>query len=101
MLRRLDRNEVGNACDRIGPEIGRDLLRRAEAGIDVIGDGLRAETELQAPSPVGAHHEGRRIELLLKMGVSNARNGGEAAPQLMRDSQIGRAIATNDPNVDL
>ena len=101
MLRRLDRDVVGNPGCRIGPEIGRDLLRGAEAGVDIVGDGLRVETELQRPRPIDVHHEGRRIELLLKMGVGDARNGGDAAPQLMRHAQVGRAVATNDPNVDL
>jgi hypothetical protein len=35
------------------------------------------------------------------MGVGDAGNAREAAPQLMRDAQIGRAIATDDPDIDL
>ena len=101
MLRRLDRDVVGNPGCRIGPEIGRDLFRGAEADVDIIGDGLRVETELQRPRPIDVHHEGRRIELLLKMGVGDARNARDAAPQLMRHAQIVGAIATDDPNVDL
>ena len=38
MLRRLDRDVVGNPVCRIGPEIGRDLFRGAEADVEVIGD---------------------------------------------------------------
>src|SRR4029077_10443633 len=43
-LRRLDRDIIGNAGNRVGPEIRRDLLRGAEADVDVIGDGLRVES---------------------------------------------------------
>jgi len=39
-LRRLDRDVVGNPGFRVGPEIGRELFRGAEAGIDIIGDSL-------------------------------------------------------------
>src|ERR1700747_1461660 len=61
MLRRLDRDVIGNSGCRIGPEIGVDLLRGAEAGIEVAGDRLRVETELQRPRAVDLRNEGRRI----------------------------------------
>jgi hypothetical protein len=83
-LRCLDRDEVRNPSCRIGPEIGRDLFRGAEGGIDIVGDGLRVETELQRPRPIDVHHEGRRIEFLLKMSVGDARNARNAAAQLLR-----------------
>ncbi len=35
------------------------------------------------------------------MGVGDARNGRHAAPQLMRDLQIGGAVAADDADVDL
>ena len=46
-------------------------------------------------------HEGGRIELLLEMGVGDAGNGRHAAPQLMRDPQVGGAVAADDASVDL
>src|SRR4029077_11603428 len=97
-LRRLDRNVIGNPGDRVGPEIGRDLLGRAEAGIDIIGDGLCAETKLQRPRSVDVHHEGRRIKLLLEMSIADTRNAREASAQLLRDAPVGRAITANDLN---
>ncbi len=35
------------------------------------------------------------------MGIGDARNGRHAPPQLMRHAQVGGAIATDDPNIDL
>ena len=62
---------------------------------------MRVETKLQRPRPVDVRHERRRIELLLKMRVGDARNKRDATQQLMRHAQVGRAIAPDDPNVDL
>ena len=100
MLRRLDRDVVGNSVRRIGPEIGGDLFRGAEAGVEVGGDGLCIETELQRPRSINVGHEGRRVQLLLKMGVGDARNGRDAA-QLPRHVHIGGTIAPDDPDIDL
>src|SRR5208282_6456027 len=99
MFRRLDRDVIRNPGFWIGPEIGRDLLGGAEAGINVVDDGLRIETELQCPRAIDVDHERRSIELLLQMGIGDARNAGDAALELMRHAQIGRAVATDDPNI--
>ena len=84
MLGRLDRDVIGNSVRWIGPEIRRHLLRRTETDVKIIGDSLRVETELQRPRPVDFGHEGRRIELLLEVGVGDARNRRYTPPQLMR-----------------
>src|SRR5262249_41534761 len=91
----------GNSGCRVGPEIGCDLRRGAEADVDVIGDGLSVETELQRPRPIDPGHEGWSIELLLKVGVGDTRNGRDAASQLFRHTHIGWTITADDPNVDL
>src|SRR4029077_2577598 len=100
-FRSLDRDVIGNPGDGIGPEVGRDLLRRAQADIEVIGDSLRAEPQLQRARPVDVHHEGRRIELLLEMSIGDTRNARETAAPLPGHAPVGRTIATNDLNVDL
>src|SRR5271165_3115816 len=65
MLGRLDRDVIGNSVRWVGPEIRRYLLRRTEADVEIVGDSLRVETELQCPRPVDVGYEGGRIELLL------------------------------------
>src|ERR1700747_1577410 len=78
-----------------------DLLRGAQADVDVVGDSLCIETELKRPRSVDPGHESRRIELLLKMGVGDARNGRNAPPQLPRHPQVSGAVAPDGAHVDL
>ena len=85
-LGRLHREIVGNARCRIGPEIGRHLLRRAQADIDVVGDGVGIEAELRRARAVDRGVEGRRVDFLLEMGVDDAGNGGDAPAQLLGDA---------------
>src|SRR6476620_7620294 len=47
MLRRLDGDVVRNSRCRIGPEVRRDLRGGAQAYIEVVGDTLGVEPELQ------------------------------------------------------
>src|SRR5208282_5333978 len=98
---RLNRDIIGNSVRWIGPEIRRYLLRRSEADVKIIGDRRRVETELQGPRPVDFGNEGRRIELLLEVGVGNARDRRYTLPQLMRQPQIGRAVAADHTSTDL
>src|SRR5262245_66375692 len=88
MLRRLDRNVIRNSRCRIGPEVRRDLPGRAQAYINVIGDALRAQPELQSTRTIDRGHECRTIDLLLKMRVDDARNCGNTPPQLLRYAQV-------------
>ena len=74
-------------------------VRSAERDEDT--DRLRIETELQRARPIDLCHEGRRVQLLLKVGVGDAWNGCDPAPQLRRHAEVGRAIAPDHPNVDL
>src|SRR5215510_8396047 len=101
MLRRLDRNEIRNSRCRIGPEVRPDLPGRAQAYIDVIGDALRAQPELQSTRTIDRGHECRTVDLLLKMRVDDARNCGNTPPQLLRYAQVGRAIPADGPDIDL
>ena len=55
----------------IGPEIGRDLLRRAQADIDVAGDRVGVEPELRRPRAVDVGIERRRVDFLLQMRVGD------------------------------
>src|SRR5437762_716808 len=101
MLWRLDRDVVRNSRCRIGPEVRRDLRGRAQAYIDVIGDALRVQPELQSTCAIDCGHEGRTIDLLLKMRVDNSRNCGNAPAQLLRYAQVGRAVPADGPHIDL
>src|SRR2546425_4076700 len=101
MLRRLDRNVIGNSRCRIGPEVRRHLRGRAQAYIDVIGDALRVQPELQSTRTIDRGHERRTIDLLLKMRVDNSRNCGNAPLYLLRYAQVGRAVPADGPDVDL
>ena len=101
MLGRLDRNVIGNSVGRIGPEIRRDLLRRAEADVKIVGDRLRIEAELQRPRPIDVGHEGGCIELLLEVCVSDAWNGGHTAAKLVRHPHVRGAVAADHASIDL
>ena len=101
MLRRLDREVIGNSRRRIGPEIRRDLLGRAQADIDVGGDGVGVEPELRRPRPIDRGVERRRVDLLLQMRVGDAGNGRDAPPQLLRDPQVRRPVVADGAHVDL
>src|SRR6266436_8596076 len=101
MLRRLDRDVIRNSRCRIGPEVRCDLRGRAQAYVDVIGDALRVQPELQRTGAIDCGHECRTIDLLLKMRVDNSGNRGNALAQLLRYAQVGRAVPANRPDVDL
>ena len=100
-LGRLHRDVVGNAGRRVGPEVRGHLLGRAQADIDVVGDGAGVEAELGCPRAVDLGVEGRCVDLLLEMGVDDARDGRDAPPQLLRDAQVGRPVVADRANVDL
>ena len=101
MLRRLHRDVIGNSRRRIGPEIRRDLLGRAQADIDVGGDGVGVEPELRRARAIDGGVERRRVDLLLEMRVGDARDRGDAPPQLLRHAQVGRAVIADGAHVDL
>ena len=62
---------------------------------------LGVEAELDRAGPVDIGVEGGRIEFLLEMGVGDARNCRDAAPQLLRDAQIVRPVIADGAHVDL
>ena len=101
VLRRLDRNVIGNSRCRIGPEIGRDLLGGAQADVDVIGDALGVESELGRTRSIDIGHERGGIDFLLKMCVGYARDGIHAPLELLGHAQIRRPVVADSPNVDL
>src|SRR5262249_61480183 len=99
MFWRLDRYVIRNSSCRIGPEVRRHLRRRAQAYIDVIGDFLRAQPELQSARTIDCGQESRSIDLLLKMRVNNTGNCGNAPLQLLGYAQVGCAVPANGPHV--
>ena len=101
VLRRLDGEVIGNSRRRIGPEIRRHLLGRAQAHVDVGGDGVRIEPELSRPRAVDGGVERRSIDLLLQMRIGDARNGRDAPPQLLRHPQVRRPVVADGADVDL
>ena len=52
VFRRLDRQVIRNSGRRIRPEIGRDLLGRAQAYIEAAGDGVGIKSELCRASSI-------------------------------------------------
>ena len=101
MLRRLDREVVGNSRRRIGPEIGRDLLGRAQAHIDVGGDVVRFQAELGRPRTIDVGEERRSIDLLLEMRIGDSRNCRDPSPELLRHPQVRRPVVADGPHIDL
>ena len=89
ILRRLHRDVIGDAGGGIGPEIGRDLLRGAQADIDVAGDRIGVEAELLRAGAIDGRLEGRAIDFLLEMRIGNAGDRGDAPLQLVRNLEIG------------
>ena len=85
----------------IGPEIGRDLLGRAQADVEVGGDGVRVEPELRRARAVDLGIERRRVDLLLQMRVGDAGNGRDAPAQLLGDAQVVGAVIADGAHVDL
>ena len=100
-LRGLNRQVIGYPLRRIGPEIRGYLLGRAQADVEVGGDLAGVEAELCRAGAVDRGKERRRIDLLLEMGIGNARDGPDAAPELPRDVQILDAVIADGAHVDL
>ena len=101
VLRRLHGEVIGNARCRIGPEIRRHLLRRAQADIEIGGDGVGVEAELRRAGAVDLGEEGRRIDLLLQMRIGDARDRRDALAQFLGDAQIVGAVIADGAHVDL
>ena len=85
---------------RIGPEIGRHLLRRTQADIDVGGHRARIEAKLRGPGPVDVGVESRTIDFLLQVRVDDAGNRGKALTEFLCQRQVVR-IGAHRPDVDL
>ena len=85
----------------IGPEVGRHLLRGAQRDVEVVGDGDGVEAKLRRARAVDGGIEGRRVDLLLEMGVDDAGNGRDAPAQLLGDAEVGGAVVADRPHVDL
>ena len=71
-LRRLNGEVVGNALLRIDPEIGVDLLGRAEADREIVHDLLGLKVQVLRARPVDCEIKIGRVKLLLHMGIDNA-----------------------------
>ncbi len=97
----LHREIIGNAGGRVGPEIRRDLLRRAEADVDIGRDRVGVEAELRRPRAIDGGVERGRIDLLLEMRIGDPGNGRNALPQLLRDAQVRRPVVADGAHVDL
>src|SRR6202158_4931896 len=100
VLRRLHGQIIRNSRSRIGPEVWRYLLRRAETDIDVGGHRARIEAKLRGPGPIDLGVESRSIDFLLQMRVDDARNRGKALTELPCNRKIVLVVA-HRPDVDL
>ena len=100
VLRRLHRNVIRDSGLRIGPEIGRHLLGRTQADIDVGSDRAGIEAKLRGTAPVDLGVEGRRIDLLLQMRIDDAGNCGNALPELLCNRKVCR-INAHGSDIDL
>src|SRR6478735_4375485 len=94
VFRCLHRDVIGDPVCRVGPEIGRDLLGRAQARAKVVADVARSDAELQSPRAIDLDVEIGRVDLLLQMGVDNAWDGGDAATQLLGYVQVLDPVVT-------
>src|SRR4029077_13723723 len=92
---------IRNPRDRIGLEIGRYLLRRAQADIDVGGHRARIEAKLRGPGSVDVGEEGGGINFLLQMRIRYSRNGRDPIAQLLCDAQIVGLVIADGADVDL
>ena len=101
VLRRLHREIIRNPRFRIGPEIRRHLLRRAQADIDVGGDGVRVQPELRGARAVDIGIECRRIDLLLQMRIRDPRYRRNPPAQFVGDAQIVVLVVPDGADVDL
>ena len=97
---RLHGQIIRNPRLRIGPEIGRYLLRRAEADIDVGGHRAGIEAKLRGAGPIDLGVERRGVDFLLQMRVDDAGNGGKALTELPCNRKVVGAVA-HRPDVDL
>src|SRR6202011_3419933 len=101
VFRRLYRDVIGDPIGRVGPEVGRHLLGRAQARIDIVADVARGDAELQGPRPVDLDVEIRGVDLLLEMGVGDTWDRRYAAAQLFGNAQVLDPIITDGADVDL
>ncbi len=101
IFRRLHGEVIGNAILRIGPEIGRDLLRRAEADVEIVGDAAERQPELL---------RARAVDGVVELGASSScctcasTMPGTSAMRCCSscgDRVVARAITPLDLHVDL
>src|ERR1700676_53318 len=100
VLRRLHSQIIRNPRGRIGPEIRRHLLRRAQAHVDVRGHRARIEPKLRGPGPVDLGVEGGSVDFLLQMRIDDAGNRGKALPELPCNRKVVQVVAHRS-DVDL
>ena len=101
VLGRLHREIIRNSRFGIGPEIGRHLLRRAQADIDVGGDGVRVEPELGGTRAIDIGIERRCIDFLLQMRIRDPRYRRDPPAQLFGNAQIVVLVVADRADVDL
>ena len=101
VLRRLHHDIIGNTVCRIGPEVGRHLLRRAQARGDVVADVARGDAELKSPRAIDLDEEIGGIDLLLQMGVDHSWNGCDTAAHLLGNAQIFDPVIADRAYIDL
>ena len=100
VFRRLHSQIIRNPGGRIGPEVGRNLLRRTQADIDVGGHSACIEAKLRGTGPIDLGVEGRRVDFLLQMRVDDAGYGGKPLLELSCNRKVVLVIAYR-PDVDL